>query len=255
VYGDTLLWPTTETVDEACWELLVYLAVNDPAGVQGEVLADALLSEGSVDRSGLRKRRRKLRQLLGDLVPSLEGEPLPRDPQGGVYRLDRRVIESDVHRFLLLLDAARTLPSEDAVPAYEQALELYRGDLLNRTDVPSYRWFDEGARPARDLRVKYAEMHRAARRRLAELLAAGPHEQLGRAEELYRSLVEDDPLDKGLWEALVKLHGRRDDLLGLESTVRRLRGTLAELGEEGMPATFERTVGEVRARLGAATVA
>jgi len=254
VYGDTLLWPTTETVDEACWELLVYLAVNDPAGVQGEVLADALLPEGSVDRSGLRKRRRKLRQLLGDLMPSLEGEPLPRDPQGGVYRLDRRVIESDVHRFLLLFDAARTLPSEDAVLAYEQALELYRGDLLDRTDVPFYRWFDEGARPIRDLRVKYAEMHRTIRRRLAVLLAAGPHEQLGRAEELYRSLVEEDPLDKGLWEALVNLHGRRGDLLGLESTVRRLRGTLAELGEEGMPATLERSVGEVRARLAASVV-
>ena len=66
--------------------------------------------------------------------------------------------------------------------------------FLDRTDVPSYRWFDDGARPARDLRIRYAEMHRVARRRLAELLAAGSHEELGRAQELYRSLVEDDPL-------------------------------------------------------------
>ncbi len=74
---------------------------------------------------------------------------------------------------------------------------------------------------------------------------------MDRAEELYRSLVEEDPLDKGLWEALVNLHGRQGDLLGLESTVRRLRGTLAELGEEGMPAMLERSIGEVRARLAA----
>ena len=53
----------------------------------------------------------------------------------------------------------------------------------------------------------------------------------------------------------MNLHGRQGDLLGLESTVHHLRGTLAELGEEGMPAALERSVGEVRARLGAASLA
>src|SRR5215470_14943711 len=69
----------------------------------------------------------------------------------------------------------------------------------------------------------------AARRRLADLLAAeGTDQELARAEELYVSLMVTGALDHRLWEALARLHGARNDLLGLEVTFRRLRnGTLA----------------------------
>jgi hypothetical protein len=52
---------------------------------------------------------------------------------------------------------------------------------------------------------------------------------------LYILLAHDDPLDHRLWEALARLHGRRNDLLGLEATWRRLRGALVELGEGDDP--------------------
>ena len=143
---------------------------------------------------------------------------------------------------------------DDAVGAYEEALDLYRGDLLERPDVPDYRWLDDGPRLV-DLRIRYANMHRQARRHLADLLAKGTGDRLDRAEKLYIGLAEDDPLDHRLWEALARVHGRRNDLLGLEATVRRLRSALAELGEGEeldrvpVPPALERVFAEVRASL------
>jgi hypothetical protein len=99
-------------------------------------------------------------------------------------------------------------------------------------------------------------MHQQARRRLADLLAAGRTDQeLARAEELYISLVATDALDHRLWEALARLHGARKDLLGLEATFRRLRRALVELGEGDdpdrvpIPPTLKRVFDEVRASL------
>ena len=109
------------------------------------------------------------------------------DKQHPVYRLNPTVIESDVHRFLKLVEEAKALAPDEAIAAYEEALELYRGDLLDRPDVPPYRWLDDGPRLL-DLRVKYARMHQQARRRLADLLANGTDQQLARAEELYIAL-------------------------------------------------------------------
>jgi hypothetical protein len=140
------------------------------------------------------------------------------------------------------------------VLAYEEALDLYRGALLDRPDVPPYGWMDEGPRVV-DLRVRYAAMQRQARRRLADLLAAGADDERARAEELYVGLAEEDPLDHRLWEALARLHGRRNDLLGLEATVRRLRSALVELGEAEdpdrvvVPPALARVFSEVRASL------
>ena len=142
-------------------------------------------------------------------------------------------------------------PPPRTLEAYEAALELYGGDLLERPDVPPYRWMDEGPRLV-DLRVKYAALERQARRRLADLLAAGPEAGLARAEELYIGLAEDDPLDHRLWEALARLHERRNDLLGLEASMRRLRSALVELGEGDdperviVPPALERVFTEVR---------
>ena len=78
---------------------------------------------------------------------------------------------------------------------------------------------------------------------------------LARAEELYISLVATDALDHRLWEALARLHGARNDLLGLEATFRRLRRALVELGEGDdpdrvpIPPTLKRVFDEVRASL------
>ena len=50
-----------------------------------------------------------------------------------------------MHEFLELLACARALPPGAAIEAYEAALALYKGDLLDSSDMPSYRWmYDEG---------------------------------------------------------------------------------------------------------------
>src|SRR5215207_10020366 len=80
---------------------------------------------------------------------------------------------------------------------------------------------DDGPRVV-DLREKYASMPTGAET-VGRSAGSGPDEGLERAEELYVGLAADDPLDHRMWEALARLHGRRNDLLGLEATVRRLR--------------------------------
>ena len=171
-----------------------------------------------------------------------------------MFRLNASVIESDVHGFLKLVQDAKSLPPESACAAYEAALDLYDGDLLERPDVPPFRWLDEGPRLV-DLRVKHAAIAHQARSRLADLLAAGPEDGLARAEELYIGLAQDDPLDRRLWEALARLHERRNDLLGLEASMRRLRSALVELGEGDdperviVPPALERVFTEVRSVL------
>jgi len=257
VYDGKVVWPLPGDPDEAAIELLVFLGVQDPSGARGEVLGDSFWEEDDDDARAdrLKKRRYRLRLALKRLVPTLEGDPLARmDKQHPVYRLKPTVIESDVHRFLKLVEEAKALAPDEAIAAYEEALELYRGDLLDRPDVPPYRWLDEGPRLL-DLRVKYARMHQQARRRLADLLANGTDQHLARAEELYIGLAGDDPLDHRLWETLARLHGRRSDLLGLEATARRLRSALVELGEGEdpervpVPPALERVFAEVRASL------
>jgi len=244
---------------ESPMELLVFLGVQDPSGARPSVVSDSLWDEDEDEEmrsDRVRKLRYRMGRALKRLIPELDGDPVaPLDKQHPVYRLNLAVIETDVHRFLKLLREAESLGPEDAAAAYEEALELYRGDMLDRPDVPSYRWIDDGPRLV-DLRVKYARMQQQARRRLADLLTkAGTGDGLARAEELYIGLAGDDPLDHRLWEALARLHGRRNDLLGLEATVRRLRSALAELGEGEdvdrvpVPPTLERVFAEVRASL------
>ena len=77
-------------------------------------------------RSGMKTRRRypgsscgndvaRLRQELKRLIPELDLDPLPTDPKGRAYRLDPRVIASDVHQFVELAAWAKSLPRSDAI--------------------------------------------------------------------------------------------------------------------------------------------
>ena len=94
-----------------------------------------------------RKRRQRLRDELRRLAPEVTGEPLPQDMKHGqrIVTLNPDVVASDVQEFLELLNSARTLEPADAIRAYEAALALYRGDLL---DAARYGFFLEstGAR-------------------------------------------------------------------------------------------------------------
>jgi hypothetical protein len=168
-----------------------------------------------------------------------------------------------LHEFTELLRLADRLEPPAAIEAYEAALALYKGDLLDSSDMPNYRWlYNEDPQVALGLRSDLRRQHKAARLRLAELLARGPEEGLGRAEELYSSLCAEDLDDEHLWIALFRIHERTGSVLGLDAAVRRLRDALIELGATDvtdidrvpLPDNLERIVNQIRSRIGGGVV-
>jgi hypothetical protein len=245
-------------VEDTGWELVVLLGVHPVAGIQAETLADTIWDEETPPDPGavLRKRRRRLRQELKRLVPDLDLDPLPTDPKGRVYRLDPSVIASDVHQFIELATWAKSLPRPDAIAAYEEALALYGGDLLDSIAVPTYTWLYDGAAIATSLRPDYRRLHEEVRLHLADLYATGSSEdELGRAFDLYTELTAERPDDDRRWISLLRIQGRRGDAMGLEFSVRRLRTALVELGQAEKPETarlplsVQRVLDEVESQL------
>jgi hypothetical protein len=201
----------------------------------------------------MRKRRWRLRQDLKRLVPALDVDPIPTGGDAYRFELDPAVVASDVHRFLELLQCARRFGRTDAINAYEEALALYEGDLLDRSDVPNWWWLYDGPQVDIELRSDYRRMHREARRRLADLRAAGTDDaDLRRAQELYIGLTRESTDDERLWAMLFDIQGRRGDELGLEASVRRLRMALVEFGKGEnvdhvmLPANLARDRGRAR---------
>jgi LysM domain/Bacterial transcriptional activator domain len=260
-YRDRLLWPNGEAEADTSWELLLLLAVHRVTGVQSETLVDMLWGEETPKdpARALRQRRWRGREELRRLAPDIVGEPMPTDASRGtsqVYALNPAVVASDVHHFLELLDRARTLPPTDAIQAYEEALALYRGDLLDASDVPTYPWLYDGAEIALTLRSDYRRQHHDARLHLADLLGVGPVAGLPQAVTLYAGLCAEDPEDERLWTALFRIHERAEDILGFDNSVRRLRAALAELspGDEdpeaiALPPNLDREVRRIRAAI------
>ncbi len=260
-YGDRLL-------KIARPELLLLLAVHSITGIQSEKLADMLWDDPKDDPdTALRKPRFKLRRQLHRLVPEVTADPVPGSASHGekVVSLDTAVVSSDAQEFTELLNCIKQLKlgPADAIEAYEAALSLYKGDLLDSPDMPNYRWmYDADPEVALTLRSDFRRWHKEARLQLAELLANGPETGLARAEELYSGLCAEDFMDERLWVALFRIHERTGSSLGLDNAVRRLRGTLAELSTDGvvdidsvaLPANLDRIVEDIRSRIGGAPV-
>jgi len=245
-------------------ELLLLLAVHPVTGIQTEALVDMLWDDVPADpAAALRKERYVLRNELRDLIPE-KADPVPGNQSHGekVVSLDTAIVSSDVHEFSELLNWAGTLDTAAAVEVYEAALALYRGDLLDSADMPSYRWmYDEDPQVALTLRSDYRRRQKEARLRLAELLSGGAVAGLGRAQELYEGLCAEDPEDERLWTALFQVHERTGSSLGLESAVRRLRASLVELGADAvdvesvpLPTNLDRLVRQIRQRIAGTVV-
>jgi hypothetical protein len=249
--------------------MLLLFGVHPIKGITNEALADMLTwKKFPTDiNAALRTRRYDLRQELYRLVPEMQGQgdPLPGDEYTGekVIALDPALVASDVHEFTLLLDIARKLEPVAAVDAYEAAIGLYGGDLLDSPAVPKYRWlYDEHPQVALTFRADFQARHKEARLRLANLLASGPESGLARAEELYSGLCAENLDDERFWIGLLRVHERTGSLVGLEGVVRQYRKAQLELGTADvadiervpLPHNLERIVNEIRSRIGGAVV-
>jgi hypothetical protein len=260
-FGGSSVWHGDRKLEISDLELLVLLAVHPVAGIRAVSLADMLWGDRipSDYVRALRKRRHRLREELTTAVGELAGDPLPGEQGHGekVVTVDPTVLASDVHEFVELLKIARTLADQQAIRAYEAALALYAGDLLEGSGVPDYRWLYDGADIANTLRADYQRMQQEARLHLAALLAAGREEGLIRAAELYTGLCGENPEDERLWVSLFRVHERAGSLLGLQSAERRLRQWLVELATFDdvdvetvtLPPKLDRLLQEIRAHL------
>jgi LysM repeat protein len=252
-----------EIADSRRLQLLLLLAVHPVTGVQAELLVDALWVKPPADpAAALRGDRFDLRAELHQLVPEIgSADPVPAKQfhSDKVVAVDPRIVASDVHEFTELLRLAPTLEPVQSIAAYETALALYRGDLLDSSTVPNYRWmYDEYPQVALGLRSDFRGYHKQARMRLAELLAAGGEDGLQRAEDLYSGLCAENLGDEHLWTALFRIYERTGSPAGLESAVQRYRNAQIELGttevtdvdKVPLPLNLEKVVHEIRQRIG-----
>jgi hypothetical protein len=261
-FGARSVWYGDRLAEIADPQLLLLLAVHPVTGIQSEAVVDMLWSTPPVNAPrALRKKRHELRVQLRQLAPELASlDPVPGNQIHGEKEvvLDISIVASDVHEFTELLRCAEKLEPADAIEAYEAALALYRGDLLDSSDMPNYRWmYNEDPQVGVLLRSDFRRLHKEARRRLAELLAAGPEEGLARAEELYSGLCAEDLDDERLWIALFRIYERTGSSLGLEGAVQRFRHALIEMGATSitdvdrvpLPPNLDRIVKDIWARI------
>jgi hypothetical protein len=261
VQSGQLMYPAVGCRDKP-FELLFLVAAHPVEGVRGELVVDSLWSKKLPQDPGaeFRKNRGRLREYLQSVAPDLR-DPIPKGSPTVPAVLDPTVLASDVHRFLELLHLASSAPRDQAIAAWEAALGLYKGDLLERADVPLWFWLYDGPRVAEGLRAEYRQLSLGARRSLADLYAAGNDDaELLRARELYigltGELTVDARLDEQLWVALFRTDARRGDRLKLDASVRRLRNVLAELADAddgpdaiSIPPGLGRVIDEARVQL------
>ena len=201
--------------------LLAYLAVHPGQSQARDKLATLLWGE-----SGHTQARTSLRQSLAALRKSLGAAAttaLHVDPK--TISLDPAVVEADVDRF-------ERLVAEASPAALEEAVALYRGELLEG--------FEEGAAPFEDWLL--TERERLRERALEALARLLRHQadtgDLEAAIRTAQKLVAVDPLQEAAHRTLMRLYlgqGRRANALRQYQTC---VGVLQrELGVEPEPET------------------
>ncbi|MBV9542772.1 MAG: bacterial transcriptional activator domain-containing protein [Chloroflexi bacterium] len=177
------------------WEVLAYLC-SHPEGVVGlvDVLSDVWPDgDPRTARAHLDAAVEQLNMLLQRSV-LVEHAPLVTiDDRADEVRLDPDGIDSDVHRFVRLCQAATLMPSEQVRTALARARELYRGDLLDGPGARAYGWAVHSFRDGElSLRDRYREQCLRATLRLARLLMRASDYRS--AIPLFQSLLEVEPL-------------------------------------------------------------
>ncbi|MET0228329.1 MAG: AAA family ATPase, partial [Actinomycetes bacterium] len=200
--------------------LLAYLLLHREAAQPRQRLAFLLWPDSSDPqaRTNLRHLLHNLRRALPDPDRFLEvTQRTLRWRDDAAWWLDVAAFEDAV---------ARAGQAGQAVPALQEAVELYGGDLLQSS-------YDEWLLEERErLRRRYLE----ALERLAELLEAGREHAraIGYAERLLR----EDPLREATYRLLMRLHDARGDRARALRTYHACAATLErELSVEPSAAT------------------
>jgi DNA-binding SARP family transcriptional activator len=256
------LWPSAAVGrEQKPFQLLLFLAAHSREGVDRDKAVEALLADDdSADPMGtLRQWRARVRALLGRLVPDLPEDPF--EDSGRSYRLNRRIVRSDVQRFLELEHWARTRGRHHPEPAYEAMRALYVGDLFDRAAAQPYAWAVAPGPGGASLVQEYRQMYQEATRILAERYAATADDpqRAERALELHEELVRLNPTNERLWSALFRFHARLGDRVALERDWRRLcqvlqdeepgaqpRGTTRELYQQLLRSMEPKPAGPLR---------
>ncbi|HTO85878.1 MAG TPA: BTAD domain-containing putative transcriptional regulator, partial [Methylomirabilota bacterium] len=187
--------------------LLAFLALSPGTTHSREKLASLLWSDRGDPqaRDSLKHALTNLRQCL----QSADSPAIIADRQS--VRLDPTAVSTDVAAFERLLSAG----TPDSI---EQAIALYRGDVLDGISIRDEAFEDwllvERQRLRRQLEEALATL-------MARAMAAGEH---GRAEAAARRLLTLDPLREAAGRALMQLHAER----GEAAQALRLYETLRE---------------------------
>ncbi len=206
------------------WELLAYLAVQPEGIVSKEKLFTALWPDAEQGRAAnrLRSALSRLRAVLAEQVPGLPLDVV-RGDRDGSCRLDTRIVQSDVHRFVTLTAPMAALPPADVKARHEQALALYHDDLLTQ---PVYEWVHE----REDDGCSLQESWRGTYLRVTNELAHRYRQEgaFARAVPLYKRLLQRDPAREEVVRDLYHCYRQLGDLSALIREDRRLRQALRE---------------------------
>ena len=151
----------------------------------------------------------------------------------GVYSLDPSLRWSvDVRSFLERIDEGGSHLSrgraQEAEASWKAAWQLYHGPFLQG-------WTDRWVQAQRDeLQLRFTDLLR----RLGDLQAALGH--LSEAEDAYRTLLIEDPLEEGVHASIMRIYAARGRRDLVNRQFQRLRQVLIqELGVEPSPPTLE----------------
>lgn len=192
-HGDRPLTAITSRRSQA---LLAYLVLHRQAAQSRQRLAFHLWSESTDDqaRANLRKELSRLRCVLPNPDECLwvDAKTLQWLPNGN-YTLD-------VAEFQAAVKAAEQATDKSAIRAkLEQAIELYRGDLLPDQE-------DEWVLPERE---RLQQMHFKALERLVNV--SEEQQDYQTALTYAQQMLRVDALNEGVYGALMRLHGLNGD--------------------------------------------
>lgn len=207
------------------WEVLAFLAAQPDGMAPKEKVLGAVWPEIDEERGANRLRAAmvRLRGILTRQIPGL-GPDVVRCDRAGTCRLDTAVIWCDAQRFWALCTAARTLPPDEGREVLEEAVALYRGELLSGRSTRFYDWVDEHGGSGVSLRDRYHDLYCWATQRLARL-----YRRQGRPERavgLYKNLLKAEPTLEDVVRELYRCYAEMGDLNALIGEDRHLREAL-----------------------------